>query len=71
MVTGVGSDGTLASFNPNQDVGTLSYTYYSVGAGHTLTALAGAPTAVGSYAVIGHYTSDNPKYSNADSAEVD
>jgi hypothetical protein len=67
----VGSDGTLASFNPNQDVGTLSYTYYSVGAGHTLTALAGAPTAVGSYAVIGHYTSDNADYGNADSAEVD
>ena len=61
----------MASFNPNQDVTSLSYTYYSVGVGHSLTSLSGAPTTVGSYAVIGHYTSDNTNYGNADSPEVD
>jgi hypothetical protein len=70
-VTGVGGEGTLASFGDS----TLSYTYY---AGTLTTAaqvsaatpLPGAPINVGSYTVVAHYTSDNPNYTNADSSPV-
>ena len=44
---------------------TLSYTYYSGG-----DALAGAPTDVGSYTVVAHYTSDSSDYTDADSEAV-
>ena len=60
-VTGVGTDGTIASFGDP----TLSYSYYS---GTTL--LAGAPTAAGAYTVVANYTSNNPNYTNADSSAV-
>ena len=60
-VTGVGTDGKLASFGDPS----LSYSYYS---GATL--LAGAPTAAGAYTVVANYTSDNPNYTNADSSPV-
>ncbi len=60
-VTGVGRDGTIASFGDP----TLSYSYYR---GATL--LAGAPTAAGAYTVVAHYTSDNANYTNADSSAV-
>ncbi len=60
-VTGVGTDGTIASFGDPS----LSYSYYS---GATL--LTGAPTAAGSYTVVAHYTSDNANYTNADSSPV-
>lgn len=70
-VTGVPSDGILASFGSK----TLSYSYYA----GTLTtaqqvaaatALAGAPIDAGSYTVVAHYTSNNINYTNADSAPV-
>ena len=60
-VTGVGTDGKLASFGDP----TLSYSYFS---GATL--LAGAPTAAGAYTVVAHYASDNPNYTDADSSPL-
>ena len=60
-MTGVGTDGTIASFGDPS----LSYSYYS---GTTL--LAGAPTAAGAYTVVANYTSDNPNYTDADSSAV-
>ena len=60
-VTGVRTDGTIASFGDP----TLSYSYYS---GATL--LTGAPTAAGSYTVVAHYTSNKTNYTNADSSPV-
>ena len=61
-VTGVGTDGPIASFGYT----TLSYSYYNSAA----TLLAGAPTAAGAYTVVAHYTSNNPNYTNADSSPV-
>jgi Ca2+-binding RTX toxin-like protein len=60
-VTGVGSDGTIAPFGDSQ----LSHTYYQGS-----TQLSGAPTAVGTYTVVAHFTSHNPSYTSADSAPV-
>ena len=60
-VTGVGTDGTIASFGDSS----LSYSYYS---GATL--LAGAPRAAGAYTVVANYTSNNPNYADANSSAV-
>ena len=59
-VTGVGSDGTIASFGDPS----LSYVYYQNGA-----LLAGTPTNAGSYAVVAEYAG-SANYVAADSAEV-
>jgi hypothetical protein len=71
-VTGVGTDGTLASFGSS----TLSYSYYA----GTLTTAAqvaaatplagGAPVDAANYTVVAHYTSNNADYTNADSCPV-
>src|SRR6185437_2023328 len=62
-VSGVGSDGTLASFGSS----TLSYTYY-VGTGTGGANLGStAPSNAGTYSVVAHYTSNNANYSNSDS----
>ena len=60
-VTGVGTDGLIASFGYT----TLSYSYYS-----GETPLNGAPTAAGAYTVVANYTSNNPNYTNAHSRAV-
>jgi len=65
-VTGIAPDGILAGFGD----ATLSYTYLAV-SGKTRTQLPGAPTAVGTYAVVAHYASNNPYYFSADSDPVD
>ena len=62
-VTGVAGDGALASLTAH--VGTLSFTYYIVGANNSLTALTGAPMNAGRYEVFANYASDNPNYTNA------
>jgi hypothetical protein len=65
-VTGVGSDGTLASFGSS----TLSYTYY-VGTGTGGTNLgSSAPINAGTYTVVASYTSNNANYTNAISTPV-
>jgi uncharacterized repeat protein (TIGR01451 family) len=58
-VTGTPADGVIARCGDP----TLSYTYYSGG-----TPLGGAPTHAGTYSVVAHYSSNNPNYTNADSA---
>ena len=60
-VTGVGTDGPIASFGDPS----LSYSYYS-GA----TPLNVAPTAAGAYTVVANYTSNNPNYADAHSSAV-
>jgi hypothetical protein len=57
-VTGVGTDGVIASFGD----ASLSYTYYQ-----GTTALGGAPTGAGSYTVVAHYAG-SANYQPADSA---
>jgi hypothetical protein len=57
-VTGVGTDGVIASFGD----ASLSYTYYQ-----GTTALGGAPTGAGSYTVVAHYAG-SANYKAADSA---
>jgi hypothetical protein len=59
-VTGVGADGVIASLGAPS----LSYVYYQNGA-----ALAGPPTAAGSYAVVAEFAG-NANYTAAGSAEV-
>ena len=66
-VTGVGSDGILAS--STIDSGTLTFSYYA-GSSVSGSPLSGAPINPGVYTVVAHYTSDNANYSNADSAPV-
>ncbi len=67
LVTGVGSDGTLAS--ATLDSATLSFSFYA-GAVVTGSPLGGAPTNPGTYTVVAQYTSDNLNYNNADSLPV-
>ena len=62
LVTGTGNT-LLASF----DDPTLSYTYY-VGATVAGTGSTSAPINAGTYAVVAHWSSNNPAYLSADSA---
>ena len=62
-VTGVPSDGTIASFGDSS----LSYTYYTEPAN---TAITGAPTNAGTYAVVATFAG-NSNYAAASSAPAD
>jgi len=52
------------------DAGTLSYSYYLASDNALSSPLSGAPVQVGSYQVVAHYTSDQSRYTNADSDPV-
>jgi hypothetical protein len=66
-VTGMVSDGTLAS--STQDSGTLTFSYYA-GSCVSGSPLGVVPTNTGTYTVVAHYASDNANYNSAGSAPV-